>query len=357
MKQINVSTPGKIHLMGEHSAVYGKPAILAAIDKRCSVTLVSLESNDIIITAKNLHKTVKISLTTVLAMTDKAQKQWEEYRAKNDLSILKAITEDDMTYLIIAIGETLKHFKAHPKKGFHITIDSEIPIGSGNGSSAAVGVSIVGGVTNFLNEATNKTVISTIALRAEQKKHGNPSAGDVAAVVHGGLIWFRKETPDILIVQPLAFSLPKQFSKNLMVIQSGIPKESTGEMVHTVALLKKQQSKVFDTILDDQEKLTRDLLGAIKHADEKAVMTIFREGEKNLETIGVVSPSARTIIREIEKTDGAAKICGAGGKSKGSGIILAYHKEMNKLKEIAKSTHLSYDTVTLGVTGVTIERI
>lgn len=34
-----VSAPGKIHLMGEHAVVYGKPALLTAIDLRLSVTV------------------------------------------------------------------------------------------------------------------------------------------------------------------------------------------------------------------------------------------------------------------------------------------------------------------------------
>ena len=36
---ITVSVPGKIHLMGEHAVVYGKPALLSAINLRLSVTI------------------------------------------------------------------------------------------------------------------------------------------------------------------------------------------------------------------------------------------------------------------------------------------------------------------------------
>jgi mevalonate kinase len=201
----------------------------------------------------------------------------------------------------------------------------------------------------------DKEVIGSIAIRVEQKKHGNPSYGDVAAVINGGLIWFRKETPDVIVVQPLIFSVPKKLSQNLMVIQSGVPEESTGEMVHNVALFKQQNPQVVDKILEDQERLTRDLLGAIKNADEESIINIIREGEKNLEKIGVVSESAKELIREIEKTGGAAKICGAGGREKGSGIILVYHVKKKEAESIAKAQGLDYYTIQLGGKGLEIK--
>lgn len=37
--QITVSAPGKIHLLGEHTVVYGHPALLAAVDKRIYISV------------------------------------------------------------------------------------------------------------------------------------------------------------------------------------------------------------------------------------------------------------------------------------------------------------------------------
>jgi mevalonate kinase len=351
---ITASAPGKIHFIGEHTAVYGKPAILAAIDKRCTVTLEPLDGGEIKITSKNFNKTVRLSIPEVLAIRDDAQAKWEKYRELNDITILKGIIRNEVMYPVAAIGETFRYFKKIPSTGFHLTIDSQIPIGSGHGSSAAVAVSIVGAVTKFLDETIDTAIISKIAIRVEQKKHGNPSYGDVGAVVHGGLIWFHKETPDMITIKELGFELPKKFSENIVIIQSGIPEESTGEMVHIAAEFRKSHGALFEEVLRDQEQLTYQLCEAFRTADEESLLHIIKNSEKNLEVLGVVSPFAMSLIRDIEKFGGAAKICGAGGKANGSGIILAYHKERKVVESFAKKKQLSYYTAVLGGEGLQI---
>lgn len=341
--------------MGEHTAVYGKPAILAAIDKRAVVTLEPWSGSEITITSKNFNKTIRLTYKEVLAIRDDAQAQWERYRETNDLNVLRGIVRNDVMYPVVAIGETLRYFKKEPKTGFHLTIDSEIPLGSGHGSSAAVAVTIAGAVATFLGEPIDNDIIRKVAIRIEQKKHGNPSYGDVGAVVNGGLIWFQKETPQIITVKPLDFSVPEKISQNLLVIQSGVPEESTGEMVHSVAQFKKLHPERFNQILEDQDRLTRELVDVLKNAEATSLIRIIKEGEKNLEKIGVVSDQAKTLIRKIETAGGVAKICGAGGKANGSGIILAYHKNKKEVEKLSKANDLAYYTVQLGGEGLQIE--
>jgi len=47
---ITVSVPGKIHLMGEHTVVYGFPALLAAINLRMRVSVEASEKMEVIST-------------------------------------------------------------------------------------------------------------------------------------------------------------------------------------------------------------------------------------------------------------------------------------------------------------------
>ena len=49
---VKASAPGKVHLIGEHAVVYGEPAIIAAIGKRCYVD--AEKSDKILIGSKEL---------------------------------------------------------------------------------------------------------------------------------------------------------------------------------------------------------------------------------------------------------------------------------------------------------------
>ena len=68
--------------------------------------------------------------------------------------------------------------------------------------------------------------------------------------------------------------------------------------------------------------------------------------------MGVVSPFAKEMIRKIEKAGGAAKICGAGGKAKATGVLLCYHPKPSIVENIAKEYRLDYFKTTLGVDGL-----
>lgn len=354
-EQILVSAPGKIHLLGEHTVVHGKPAIITAIDRRCVVKLSPTDSTDIKVTSKNLGSSVTTSAEEISEKREQAQGQWEEYRDSNDASILKSITADEMDFPIIAIGETLHHFDRNvPPSGFSLSIESEVPIGAGLGSSAATAVSVVAAMTSFLGEDIDakKDVVNDIAFLVEQKKHGMPSGGDNAAVCYGGLIWFRKETPDLKIIQPVPFSIPENIAENFLIIDTGRPTESTGEMVAMVRGLYQEDQDSVGRIFDDQERLTRELLSALKNGNERDIMEIIKLGSHNLKSLGVVSPSVIELINEIEQAGGVAKICGAGGKTEASGVVLVYHPDKTVPQRIASEHNLKQYDAILGAEGL-----
>lgn len=318
---IKVSAPCKLHFLGEHAVVYGKPAIMATINLRVTVALIPIRQ----LTGSD-GKTKEATDSSAISQRDNVRNIIEPI-IKKELGIKK-----------------IPPYKAQ--------IESEIPIGSGLGSSAAVSSAYIAALLCYLKIDWDLNLVNKLAYEAEKVFHGNPSGGDNSTIVFGGLIWFRREAPEFKIIQHLPFSLPKKLAKNFILIDTGKPVESTKEMVAAVKDLYDKNPKLVNAFLDDQERLVRKLLHTIKDENEEGLIEIIKEGEKNLETIGVCSSSVQKLIRQIECAGGAAKICGAGGKTKATGIVLAYHKDKKVIEKIAKEFKLNFFSAQLGLEGL-----
>lgn len=262
---VTVSVPGKIFLMGEHTVVYGKPALLAAINRRLRVS----------VTEGNNNAT---------------------------------------GYVLDVLHIVQKHFQT--RIHCHITIDSDIPEGYHLGSSAAVAVGVVGAVSYFVTKVWNPALFNQLAYEAEKMKHGNPSGSDNTIVTMGGFIWYRKELEFLKSIWQL--SLNTRLTR-FFLVDTGKPQETTKEMVAFVAA-----QKHLEPYFDENERQTKRIAVALKEHDEQTLIDAIRKGEKTLERIGVVSAKARTIIRKIEQGGGAAKILGGGGRAGNVGYLLCY---------------------------------
>jgi len=305
---IKVSIPGKIHLIGEHSSVYGKGAILASI---------------------NLFLHAKISKS----------------KTKQILGLIQY--DDAIKNMQSAIEQKIKEkFDIKEIPNYKIEIDkSGITVGSGLGTSASLSAAFSECLLKFLKIEYSKDDLFEIAFEGEKIFHGNPSGGDLVTVLSRGLTYFKKNSDDKKTISPL--SLGRDL--DLLLINSGKPNESTSDMVKLVPLRAKRGN--LDEILDSQEILTNQLLKVLKKWDEIKFIEIIKKAEQNLEKLGVVGKTAKAIIRKIEKLQGAAKISGAGGIKKGSGIILAFHKDINELIKFAKKERLQYYPIKIDKTS------
>lgn len=310
MKRVKVSAPGKIILSGEHAVVYGCPAILTAINRRLTVLVTPFFKN-------------------------------------------KIITPEPPALAKFARDFVLKTL-SKPKEKLKIKISSEIPVGCGMGSSAALAVAMTTALFKFFNQSFDKEKINEIAYEIEKKQHGNPSGGDNTIVTYGGFLWYRKEAEFLKLFKPLNFNLERLPS--FVLINTGRPVETTGEMVASVGKLYERNPRQTEEIFNEIEKTTKQLLIAFRQVDNKAVGEAIRENERLLEELEIVSDSAKKIIREIEQEGGVAKICGAGGIKKGSGIILAFHPEKKLPFAIARKRNLPAFEVKLGEEGVRVEK-
>ncbi len=354
MKRFHVSAPGKLHLLGEHSVVFGRPAIIAAVNRRSYALLTPITRKEISISANtNLYK--KLTVDEILKKTEKANDQWKQFSATNNPVILKNMIQSPRDFIGLCIGETLKHFNKTVSSGFSLDISCNIPIGSGMGSSAAVAVSIVGAISLYLNETFNKDSINTIAYAIERKKHGFPSGGDNTTCCYGGFVWYQKISTTQKNITQLDITLTKKFAEKFLIIQTGIPDETTGEMVSMVKDNYQRNPETIETILNHQSELVKKIPIAIQENNDDVFMDLIREGERNLNLLGVVSKSTQELIKKIESCKGVAKICGGGGQRHASGIVLAFHPHIDTLKSMLAENNIMYSKIELGEEGVRLE--
>lgn len=310
MKKTIVSAPAKVHLMGEHAIVHGRPALLAAINRRLVATV--QDSDKLSIRSNRGNKLIRESVRVVC----------DQFRIR--------------------------------KPNVSIFISSAVPPGRHVGSSAVVSVATVGALTYHLKKIWNPTLINKLAYEVEKLQHGTPSGGDNSTVTYGGFVWFRKELEDLKTIWQLPYKIHKNIGP-FRLMDTGSPKENTGEMVGLVhEWVKKDPKSARDTFAEN-EQATKDVAVALKAGDEKLLVSAIMHGERSLEKMGVVSKKTVPVIREIERSGGAAKILGGGGKTGAVGFLLCYHKNKMQLQKIATKHNYPLQDIELGEEGVRLE--
>lgn len=288
-------SPGKIIITGEHSVVYGHPAIVAA-------TQIGVYS-----------------------------KVFTKEKNTSDTSINKNTNSNKNKALDIYQRHILQLFsKKYNKDTSNLRIDSkfEIPIKSGMGSSAAYAHSIFLALVNHFQIEVSQEKKYAFVFAAEKFIHGKPSGIDPFAVVYGGIHLFQKDLKNDEIIKE-KLQLPKSYS--FILIDSGQATESTGEMVALVAK---------NVASSESAKKTVQKMGIISQKIKLELLEgsfsgqTLDENHQLLESLGVVGKSAQ-LRGELLKNQGfSVKVTGAGGVATGSGLLLTYAKNNKQLDQL-----------------------
>lgn len=259
------SAPGKVILFGEHAVVYGRHAVVSAINLRCYA---------------KAEKHEKIIIESPLGRTNL------------DFNIHPYVSHAIMRFSEIK-----------PLKGVYIKIWSEIPIASGLGSSSAVTVSVLKALDLLFETDLSKDEIFEIARKVELDVQGIGSGIDPFISTFGGtwLIPDRKKL-DCKI--------------DLTVINTG-KKSITSDMVRRVAKLKERYGEVVERIFDVIDSIALRSASALNNVDELSFL--IRTNHLLLRALGVSCEEIECIIEKLEKIGVPAKITGAGG----GGCVLA----------------------------------
>jgi mevalonate kinase len=239
--------------------------------------------------------------------------------------------------------------------GFRLRIDSELPIGSGFGSSAATATAVIAGCLRFHGRPAGAPEVERLALEVERRQHGLPSGVDGATVLAGGVLWARKLPSGGLEKERLAAApAGSALLGGLRVFDTGTPAEPTGAVVAAVRERQERDPAGVERLLDRMEAATRAFRGALEEAaaDPDRALHLLREHEACLEALGVVPADVRSVVRRVESAGGAAKISGAGSlRGPGAGSLLVYHPEPERIAGWAFLQLFPFYPVRLGAPG------
>lgn len=314
MKIISYSAPAKVILSGEHAVVYGKPALVSAIDLLLRFTVTN---------------SARLPATLSLARRAGSSK------------------DGDTSKVILLITQKVKEFLHKQKIKFEdrkytFYIDSKIPISRGLGSSAALSVAATAALLEFYTgKKFDKETINNVAYQAEKYFHKNPSGIDNTASCFGGLIYYRKEFEFLKNISTLNFKISKNFEDKLFLIDSGKSVESTAEMIHIVGKKYNEKPQFIEEVFNDIEKVTKRIVVSLIKEDEEFFMKSIIDNEVLLEMLGIVSTKTKGKLKELEQF-GFGKVTGAGGLKGGSGFLLFYSKKQKNLQEFCEKKKITF---------------
>jgi mevalonate kinase len=337
MRPVAVSTPGKLILMGEHAVVYGRPALIAAIDLRLTARFSARAETGgaVQLDLPGLGHAEDVSWDALRAYARAARELWEGYAREPAAQGFRVLRGDDPAHVVkVALGETGEALAAEgaPLQPLRLRIDSELPIGSGFGSSAATSVAVIAGCLLAHGRAADPERVERLALEVERRQHGFPSGVDGATVLHGGLLWARRLPAAGLERERFAARSP--LLGRLRVYDTGTPADPTGAVVAAVRELRDRDPAGVERLLDRMEAATRAFRSELESPREDPVRTLhlIREHEACLEDLGVVPGEVRAVVRRIEEEGGAAKISGAGSlRGPGAGSLLVYDPDPGRI--------------------------
>jgi mevalonate kinase len=345
--------------MGEHAVVYGRPALVAAVDRRLTVSLAPVSSaapTSLRLEIPDLGFLADTAWPAVREYARQARERWERYAGEPSPERFGALRGDDPLHVVkVALGEALGSLGEEAPGAGRLRIASDLPVGSGFGSSAAAAVGVIAAYLAWRAAPLDAERIERLAREVERRQHGLPSGVDAAAVLRGGILWARKagEGLESEAVEPRSPLLSR-----LRVFDTGTPPESTGAVVAAVRSRRDRDPGRHERLLARIEAATRALRAELTRAaeDPPRIVELFRECEACLEELGVVPEPVRAVVRRIEAEGGAAKISGAGSLAgPGAGSLLVYHADAERLSGRPYLLPFRAYAVHLGAPGLRLE--
>ncbi len=275
--------PGKIILFGEHAVVYGQPAIAVPFDtlQAKAEATPAPSGSGLSIVADDVGLVLRVN------MSDETPDNALVYAAQVALRALNA-----------------------PPPDLNIRITSDIPIGGGFGSGAAVSAALIRVLAAALGHVPDAKTVNEWVYAVEKMHHGTPSGVDNTVIVYAQPVFFARNAP----FETFHTAAPLHF----VVAYSGVG-ASTRETVRDVGKLVESGGEYPGVIAEIGKivRAARDVIESGGGAERLGVL--MNANHAHLRTLSVSSERLERLV-EAARAAGAygAKLSGGG---RGGNII------------------------------------
>lgn len=273
----DAAAPGKIILFGEHSVVYGRPAIaVPVLDVTATASLTPVAGgNGLQIVAPDLGRSFS----------------------------LQAAPPDDP--LATIVKATLAHL-GQPAPAGTLTVSSTIPLGRGLGSGAAITAAAARAVAGYFGQSLPPDQLSALVFEVEKLYHGTPSGIDNTVIAFTQPVYFIKDKP----IQRLRVARPF----TVVIGDTGVS-ASTREVVGDLRRRRDAEPQKYEGYFDEIAVIARHAKLIIEQeiTPLAALGKLMNENHEILATVGVSSPELERLVAAARRTGAwGAKLSGAG---------------------------------------------
>jgi len=303
------SAPGKIILFGEHAVVFGKPALALAIDLRI----------------------------------------WSRVTRSNQYSVNgHPMKKRHHAYVSAALDEA---WNGPP---INIDTESEIPSGSGLGSSAAVTVSCVGAMLSEKGRFEPESVAKK-SFEVENLVQGRASPIDTSTSTHGHGVLVSPDRSDGFLWRIDKGSTSWNIhhcevpAMKFVVGYTGIH-AATGPLVSKVKKLVDSDAKGV-SLINRIGEIVLDGVVCLKNGDKQRLGALMLENHEILNELGVGHPALEKIVNACKGISHGAKLTGAGG----GGSMIALTDDTERVSEAIREAGGIPIVVRVGCEGARTE--
>ena len=274
VKQQGIGTShAKIILMGEHSVVYGQPAIALPLPSvQLSVTLSSRQDNQRIIKSRYYHGSLENLPSSMIGI-------------KKLIDTLSARFNDQET-------------------GWDLKIESQLPAERGMGSSAASAIAIIRAFFDYYDEPLDRTLLLQLADVEEQITHRSPSGLDAATV--------SSDKPLFYVKGRIGVPIEMNLDASLVIADTG-KKGATKEAILAVKDELKNNSEKAEEHIKHLGELVNQTKGYLAQNDIVKLGDALNFAQTDLAALNVSDPALDHLIH-VARDNGAlgAKLTGGG---------------------------------------------